>query len=497
MAFHPLGEGINFCWKFQNRSRKLEELREIDLKQGFKLGRVRLKVSKEKLISSAGLGTIIELFDSSPLSKEFARCLPERKSNNSSGSYRLALILLSSLLHGDDCLDDIEAEFGQNPSAECYFAGEIPVAKTFGDYLRDFSDENIKELSHFLGRMGFSVRTHLAAALTEDHRPKDVPHFSVDSTFHDQAGRKIEGCNINYEGRWGLNSEVVYDESGIAYAGTLLTGNAKPGVKGPELLNQVLSELRSKKIENPFARVAYVSGDSAYAFEEFITTCQAHHASFVIAARAKAPWQQRIDTIRSWQEWSYSTSDLLKWEKKKKKPPQRFLARWHWSPSWAPHLKFPIIIKKEWKEDDLFGGDAGSWKYHAVITNEDLLKYSYQEVYERYLARANMENFIKDAKMGFDAYHFPCLSMRANHAYLLFILIAQNLLRWVSLITKPNKPHYAKKLRRKFIFEAGKLVSHARQLSLYVSQKFKQEVEKLKEAWGRQPVTISPRRSSA
>ncbi|NJM09424.1 MAG: hypothetical protein HC883_00540 [Bdellovibrionaceae bacterium] len=75
-------------------------------------------------------------------------------------------------------------------------------------------------------------------------------------------------------------------------------------------------------------------------------------------------------------------------------------------------------------------------------------------------------------------------------------MIAQNMLRWVSLLTKPDKPFYAKKLRRKFIFQAGKLVSHARQLTLKVSLKFKEEVDRLKEAWG-SPETISLHCSSA
>jgi hypothetical protein len=43
---------------------------------------------------------------------------------------------------------------------------------------------------------------------------------------------------------------------------------------------------------------------------------------------------------------------------------------------------------------------------------------------------------------------------------------------------------YAKKLRRKFIFQAGKLTKHARQLALKVSIKFKKEVEYLKERMG-------------
>ncbi len=108
-----------------------------------------------------------------------------------------------------------------------------------------------------------------------------------------------------------------------------------------------------------------------------------------------------------------------------------------------------------------------------------------------------MENFIKEAKMNFDAYHLPCLSFQANHAFLLLLLTAFNILRWVSLVHKPDKPFYAKKLRKKFIFQAAKFVSHAKQLWLKVSQKFKEEIDKLKEAWGLQPVRVSHRCSTA
>ncbi len=67
-----------------------------DPKNGFKLGNVKLKVSKENLVANAGLGTILQLFDDHPLSEEFAQCLPERKSNNTHGSYRMALMMLYS-----------------------------------------------------------------------------------------------------------------------------------------------------------------------------------------------------------------------------------------------------------------------------------------------------------------------------------------------------------------------------------------------------------------
>lgn len=473
-------------------------LREIDPKQGFSVGKIKLEVSKDKLVGNAGLGTIVDLFDSSPLSKEFAKCLPKRLSNNSMGSYRLGLILLASLIHGDDCLDDIEAEFSDNPTAEVFFKGKIPVAKTYGDFLRDFEDEHLEALSKFLTKMGYSIRSHLNENLEESFRPNKAPTFNVDSTVHEQHGDKIEGCEFNYKGVWCLNSEVVYDELGICYNGTLQTGTTKPGVDGPRLLDQVLGHLRNKKINSPFEKIAHVNGDSAYGFEEFIRVAQANHATFAIAARRNIPWEDHIPNLKDtdWTDWHHSPADILKYKKRNKPLPQRYLARWHWSPSWAPQLKFPIIIKKEWKQDPHFE-DSGSWQYHALITNEDLTKFSYQNIYERYLLRSNLENFIKEAKVNFDAYHLPCLDFKANHAFLLLILIAQNMLRWVAVVMKPDKPMYAKKLRRKFIFQAGKLVKHARQLVLKISNKFKQEVDSLKEAWGLKPEKIPLQCSTA
>ena len=155
-----------------------------DPKNGFKLGNVKLKVSKEKLVSNAGLGTIMQLFDESPLSKDFASCLPERKSNNTHGSYRMALMMLTSLIHGDDCLDDIEKEFSDNPSFEAFFRGKVPVAKTFGDYLRSFDDEHILKLNQFLTKMGYTIRDHLRASVQEEHRPKEKPHCKENRCEH-------------------------------------------------------------------------------------------------------------------------------------------------------------------------------------------------------------------------------------------------------------------------------------------------------------------------
>jgi hypothetical protein len=93
-------------------------------------------------------------------------------------------------------------------------------------------------------------------------------------------------------------------------------------------------------------------------------------------------------------------------------------------------LKFPVVIKKEWREDEVMGQACGSYHYHAVATNRDLANQSYQCVVEAYRPRAEVENQIKEFKINFDAKHLPCLKKSANEVYFLFVLVSQNLIRW-------------------------------------------------------------------
>ena len=91
---------------------------------------------------------------------------------------------------------------------------------------------------------------------------------------------------------------------------------------------------------------------------------------------------------------------------------------------------------------------------------------------------------------GYDLKHFPCLKMNANHAYGLLAMVAHNLLRWVALLMKPDKPLFSKKLRKRFIFYPGKIVKHARQVYLRIIERGYEEVMKLREAWGFKPEKI-------
>jgi hypothetical protein len=130
----------------------------------------------------------------------------------------------------------------------------------------------------------------------------------------------------------------------------------------------------------------------------------------------------------------------------------------------------------------LFAG-TGKWEYYAVVTGMPMQKFTMQQVMEHHQKRANSENFIREEKYGYDLKHFPCLKLKANHAFGLLAMVAQNILRWCAIITKPNRPHFSKKLRRRFVYIPGKVVEHARSLCMKIPERFFKEVNRLREGW--------------
>ncbi|MCB9024725.1 MAG: IS1380 family transposase [Bdellovibrionaceae bacterium] len=452
----------------------------------------RYEVSNKAIVSRGGLQALLHIFDSTSLGKELAKCLPEDGSNRSFGNYGLSLLLIASLLSGHDSIEDIE-EFDDDELLEELFDGKVPTPKTLGNYLRRFEKEHINALKKFLTTMGYTLRAHTRKV--HPHKGEELPHFKIDGTAHEQTGRKMEGVGWMKTSRekfvFGYSSLTIFDELGFCFAGELLPA-AHPKGHPVELLDQVLSPLRGKKIKNPFEKVAHVSGDSAFLIEDFVLACQAHQASFTIAAPKTINWHTQIDEdSKTWVEWEYGPEELKKLKRKKQEPAECYVNRWHWRPSWSDKkLMFPVVIKKQWREDEVFGVACGHFHYHAVATNYDLSQRSYQSVIERYRPRADVENMIKEFKIGFDAKHLPCLKMSANEVYFLFVLIAQNLIRWAALLEQPDKPHFAKKLRRKLLTAPAQVLTGSRQLTLKVKAKFLREVSAFLEAWRSQPVIV-------
>jgi hypothetical protein len=437
----------------------------------------KLMATEEKLTAASGLATIMEVFDQSPLSRGFKEALPARSTvhNRSGGSYRLGLIQLNSFIYGHDTLDDLE-EFRDDPLLEAALKGEVVAPRTMGDFLRDFTPDNHNRMNSYLRDMSRAIRKQLIEIQPKEHKPNSAIVIDMDSTCHEQSGEKIEGCAYNYKNIWGLYSEVAFDELGFCHGVQLAPGNTKPGSTCVPLIEHCFSSLK-------YTEEKYFRADSAYCWEEPIRTLIRLGVTYSITAHdGTSGWRSHIDEVTEWQPWVYSIEDIRKAEKKKKKLPAMELGRFYWQPSWAENLRIPVIVKRTWKEPEQLGmiQIPGEWTYYAIITNWNLLYHSYQQIFEFHMKRGNAENFIREEKYGFDMLHMPCLAMNANFAFLQLASVAHNILRWVALVQKPDRPHFSKKIRRRYIYIPGKIIQHARQLILKVPARFHREVLMLK-----------------
>jgi hypothetical protein len=195
----------------------------------FRVRKIKLIPGEDRVTDAAGLGALIEVFDESPLSKGFKEALPRRSSNRSLGGYRLGLIQVSSFIYGHDAIDDLE-EFRGDPLFEAALKGEVAAPRTMGDFLRCFKNEHISSLNQFLVKMSRSYREHLKEVLPEAYRPGPLV-LDIDSTPHEQHGKKMEGLAWNYKDQWCLDSQVIFDELGFCYGVQLRSGNTKSGVE--------------------------------------------------------------------------------------------------------------------------------------------------------------------------------------------------------------------------------------------------------------------------
>ena len=141
-----------------------------------------------------------------------------------------------------------------------------------------------------------------------------------------------------------------------------------------------------------------------------------------------------------------------------------------------------VVKRQKYGVEEQMQLGKGIYKHYGVVTSLPLVNWTLQDVMEHHNQRGNAENFIREEKYGYDLKHFPCLEMKANHAFGAIALAAHNILRWVSIHDNPSRPRFAKALRRMFIDVPAIVVSHARLLVLRVSEAALMEVNRIREA---------------
>lgn len=239
-------------------------------------------------------------------------------------------------------------------------------------------------------------------------------------------------------------------------------------------------------IRQVFAHLKYTDeklfrADSAFCNRECIEACVRAGAKFTITAHGNIGWEEKAKLISDWKEWEWSREEIELFAEKEKTLPRIELGSFVYQPGWSDLLRFYVVVKRTWKYDPELKTER--WYHYGVLSNLDLFRNSLQNVMLFHAKRSAAENVIREHKYAFDMKHFPCKKLKANQVYALFALIAHNHLRTVALLDNREHPLYAKRLRFKYIFHPGRIITHARRQILKLATRVMKEAQAMMRAW--------------
>jgi hypothetical protein len=358
--------------------------------------------------------------------------------------------LLFGFLCEADCLDDMN-HLNKDQGFLAATNSQGFGARIYGSFLRQFNDWQVRQLNELLMKMAFEVRLKLF--------PNDRDFIlDIDSTTHEQYGRKMEGCNYNYDNIWGLDSIQAYDQYGLQYWMQLREGATFTANSAPTIIAKVFSG-------KPRSMNRFLRADSGYCNHDVFRECADHNVGFVIAGRANM-YDPLSSRVRNWRP----AKDLTFFDGRKCDIGTTF----YYQAQGRETIRV-VLLRARKKQPDLF--DKDPYDYRAWFTNTGDHEFSWEEVIGFYNGRGNSENLIRELKNGFDIHHFPCLSLRANKIYGLIAAFAYNLMRMASLTYTKSKFHFSKKIRQRLIRIAALVVKKSRYLIIRMNNHRRKEVE--------------------
>lgn len=403
---------------------------------------VRVAASTQQLTSHAGLVLVRELTGRLGVGELLDRVAVKKRRRGYSPSQAI-LGLCETLIAGGECLDDIALLRGD--SAQELLRGHgLPEPTTLGRFLRRFSLGHIGQLNRGLDEV--FARVHPLVG-------RETVTLDLDATYiehHGPVGSR-QGTRGTYKGKVCWHPLLCFvGETGEWLHAKLRNGHAGASTGAIRFLDECLRRLPAE------ARL-FLRADEGFWGQHFFAELERRRITYAVGAPLIASLRGRISEIaeRDWQPASYRGGSEV--------------ASFRWRPkSWKQERRF-IVRRDPVETGEQLTLEGREWHYWALVTNDSERSADELECWHR--AKANLENQIKEAKLGLGLDNLPCQSFHANWAYLIITLLAFNLLAWLKLLALPERERssYVKRLRFRFIAVAATVGRSGRRLVLRLS----------------------------
>lgn len=403
---------------------------------------VQVAASSQQITAHAGLVLVRELAARLGVGELLERVTVKKRMRGYSPAQAI-LGLCETLIAGGECLDDVALLRGD--SAQELLRGHgLPEPTTLGRFLRRFSLGHIGQLNRALDELFARVYPLLdREAVTLDLDASYIEH-------HGPVGSR-QGTRGTYKGKVAWHPLLCFvGETGEWLHAKLRNGHAGASTGATRFLTECLRRL-------PAGVRVFLRADEGFWGQPFFAELEQRRITYAVGAPLIASVRGRISEIaeRDWQPSCYRDGSEV--------------ASFRWQPtSWKHERRF-VVRRDPVEAGEQLSLEGREWHYWVIVTNDSERSADELECWHR--AKANLENRIKEAKLGLGLDNLPCKSFHANWAYLLVTLLAFNLLAWLKLLALPEgeRTSYAKRLRFRFIAVAATVGRSGRRLVLRLS----------------------------
>jgi hypothetical protein len=403
---------------------------------------VRVALSSQQITSHAGLLLVRELAEVLGL-HELLDGITVKKRRRGYTPSQQVVALCETLIVGGECLDDAALLRGDG-AQELLRGHPIPDPTTLGRFLGSFSLGHLGQLNRCLDELFARVDPLLG---------REQVTLDLDSTLvehHGPVGSR-QGTRGTYTGKVAWHPLLCFiSETGEWLHGKLRNGHAAPSTGARRFLGECLRRL-------PEGAPIALRADEGFFGKDFLADLEGRAITYAVGAPLIPSVRARIAEIPAgdWQPASYREGSEV--------------TSFVWQPkTWEKARRF-VVRRDPAEQGEQLSLEGAEWHYWVLVTNDSERSPAELESWHR--AKANVENRIKEAKLGLGLDNLPCQGFHANWAYLLITLLAYNLLAWLKLLALPagERTSYAKRLRFRFIAVAGTVGRSGRRLVLRLS----------------------------
>jgi Transposase DDE domain group 1 len=428
---------------------------------------VEVRADDPSLTGTAGMVLVAELVDALEVIEaidEAVGVIKVRDRGLSGGEFVVALA--ECLIGGGDFLADLDHDRA-DPGAVLRSVA-VPASTTAGSLARRFEAPRLAGLESAVGlivRRGFAnltprQRQELRGPVTIDIDPTEIEVY----------GPTKHGVAYNYLGQRAARAfPATWAETGVVLAGELFAGDCDPRPHAPDLIRRAVAAL-PEGLDRPRVRA-----DVGFFDHRVADAALAAGADFGIGVpRNPAVWR----AVRAADQHRWSPARGLR---------DAEITEIDYQPGgWPEHTRViarrvrldPDQVSKHQRSrrrrtidpDQLALVDAGElesvYAYSFIATN---LTAAPAEIEAWHRSRAQIEDRLRDAKLGYALRHLPSADTRVNQVWMWATFLALNLTVLLQTLATPGVPRvHAKRLRRQLIRVPGRITHHARRLVLHL-----------------------------